>query len=433
MKQKTRILLIAYGAAMLLVFNAALWACHVGANGYRTRLDVHANRAFGEAFQAVERLDLSLKKLNFASDAAMENAVCAEIFSDAQRVETALSILPVELDALEQISRHVSVLGDYAFTLSRTAAAGQRIPEDVKTILSDLSETTASLYDTLGALRQELNDGAVVPEHYDRLTDALDDLDHETVKAADSLDAEFHAIAERFQTVPALSYDGKYTDHTGEIASCLEGKPEVSEPQALEAAAAFLECDQDALESLGRAEGDIPCWRFQLVGDGETTIAVTVQGGEVLRVLSSAQTATTDDPDAALRFLNNQGFENMQQLTDGQTYVPVLNDVYLLPDAVFLQLAEDGSVLRYDASEYLKHHRERDLSAFENASDTSFAISDGVSINNTRKVLLLSPGGQERPCLELTCSNPDGLVCVVDWNLQTGLQERLTLDGESNY
>ena len=434
MKRKTKVLLISYGAALLLVFNAALWACHVGANDYRNRLDVHANRAFSEAFHAVERLDHSLKKLPFASGSAMENVICSEISSDAQCVEAALAILPVELDALEQISKHVSVVGDYAFALSRAAADGKVIPEEAKTVLADLSKTTASLLESLGALQQALSDGAVVTERYDRLTDALDDLEQGTASAADTLDTELHNLAEHFKAVPALTYDGKYTDRDVEHPLALEGKPEVAEEQARENAASFLKCNADRLESLGQSEGSIPCWRFQLEQNGETTVSVTVQGGQVLRILASEQGSASDDVDQAVKFLENHGFENMKPISGNkQQYVHVIEEVYFYPDAISVLLSDDGSVLLFDASEYLMHHQVRDLSAFQKELDVSSLVPEGVSIQESRKVIMLSPGGEERPCLELTCQSSDGTRCVMDVNLETGLQERLRLDGESNF
>ncbi len=434
MKRKTKALLISYGAALLLVFNAALWACHVGADSYRNRLDIHTNRAFGEALHAVERLDISLKKLPFASGAAIENFICSEISSDAQSVETALAILPVELNALEQISKHVSVVGDYAFALSRMAVEGQTIPEEARAILADLSETTASLHEALGDLHQSLNDGAVVTENYERLTDALDDLEQDTATAADTLDAELHNLAKGFETVPALTYDGEFTDRSAEHPLALEGKTKVTEQQAREKAAAFLKCDPASLEPLGGSEGTIPCWRFQLDQNGETTIAVTLQGGEVLRVLASDQGSASDDPEGAVRFLADHGFENMQPISkEEQKYVPVKENVYVYPDAVSLLLSDDGSVLLYDAVSYLMHHQERDLSVFQNAATDNQFVPGGIAIQESRKVILLSPGGEERPCMELTCAAPDGTKCVIDYNIETGMQERLRLVGESNF
>ena len=154
----------------------------------------------------------------------------------------------------------------------------------------------------------------------------------------------------------------------------------------------------------------------------------------MLRVLSADQSNVSDEQDAALQFLSEHGFENMKPLDqEGQTYVPVQSDVYLLPDSVSLLLSNDGSVICFDASHYLMNHGERDLSGFEVETDFSSAVPANVSVTDQRKVLLQSPGGLERACLELICSAKDGSICVVDYNLESGHQERLRMSGESSF
>ena len=165
MSRRGRIRWISYAVALALVLGVALAACHVGAGGYTTRIDAQSTRAFGEALSAVERLDRSLQKCAFASGSAMESTVCAQIYSDAQSAQTALSTLPVELDALEAISRHISTVGDYAFALSRAAAEGQSFSSEELERLSDFEKTTDTLYEQLSQLRQDYQDGAVISEY----------------------------------------------------------------------------------------------------------------------------------------------------------------------------------------------------------------------------------------------------------------------------
>ena len=127
MSRRGRIRLISFSAALLISLFGAIAACHVGAGGYTTRLDAQTTRAFGEAFSAVSRLQRSLDSCAFATDSAMQSALCTQLYADAESAETALSALPVELDALENLSHQISVAGDYAYLLSRTAAEGELV------------------------------------------------------------------------------------------------------------------------------------------------------------------------------------------------------------------------------------------------------------------------------------------------------------------
>lgn len=441
MHRRAKIRWLSYAVALAAVLFTALAACHVGANGYTTRIDAQSTRAFGEALSAVERLDRSLKKSPLAVGAPMECAVCMEIYADARSAQTALSALPVELDTLEQISRHLSVAGDYAFSLAGAASRGESFSEDTLSQLADFSAATGKLLEQLEILRGAFQSGAVIPEHYDRLTDALTNLEEETEQAADTLESELHALAEGFPASASLVYDGQYCDHSGETPRMLEGKDSVSEDDARSRAASFLQCDPTDLSPLGKTGGDLPCWRFSLGEGGETVIAVTEQGGEVLRVLSGTQNSGEIDREAteaaAKQFLSEHGYGDVaavQTSPDADaatlTFVPVQDGVLCLPDRVSLRLDASGKLISYDASCYLKYHHDRDLSAAEKPSDLRSALPEGVSVTGEQTVILLSPGGQERFCKAYACQTADGDTATIFINLLTGQQERILLGGE---
>ncbi len=445
MKRRTKIRWISYGAALLVILAAGLVACHVGAGGYVTRINANTSHAMGEVLSAVEELDTSLKKSAYATTPAMESAICTQIYSDAQTAEMAIGVLPVQSNALEEISRHISVVGDYAYALSRAAAAGHTFSEDTLSNLSAFSQTTSALYEQLSALQQALTAGAMEPEKYARLTDALDNLETEAEQAADTMDAELQTLAETFPTTPALIYDGKYTDRTGETANMLSGKSEVTEEEARARAAEFLQCDEAALQSAGRLEGEIPCWNFDLAdGDDTVSIAVTVQGGEVLRFYSSCVSGdATIDHDAAQQaaadFLAARGFEGMEpygyESRGGAETIRFLarqDGVWCYPDMVSVTVCmETGNVLAMEAKEYLKSHAQRDLSALLSGEDTTAAaIPTTVQVLDTRPVVLASLGGEERLCREYTCAAADGSQCRIYVNAETGEQEKILLADE---
>lgn len=443
MNRRAKIRWISYLAAAFAVLLAALAACHVGAGGYTTRIDAQSTRAFGEALSAVERLDRSLQKCPFAADAAMESAICAQVYGDAQSAETALSALPVELDALESISRHIAVVGDYAFSLSRAAAAGETFTEKNLEQLAAFSETTRGLYEQLSRLRESFRDGDVISEQFNLLTDSLHNLEEAAKQTTDTLDSTFHTLAQSFPESAPLAYDGQYSDHSGEEAKMLARREDVTQEQAMRKAAAFLDCGEDALEPLGRSEGEIPCWRFAVnEANGSATIAVTVQGGEILRYLSDNTGTGAEDHEKAAEagkaFLERLGYTGMEAVdsvsgngVESLTFVPVQDDVLCLPDKITLKICpKTGRVCAYDASAYLKYHEERDLSAFASALDTRAAIPKTLSVEGQKNVILLSAGGMERPCVEYTCRTRDDASARICVNAETGRQERILLAGE---
>lgn len=440
MKRKTRILLISYGVAAFAALIVALAACRTGAARYERRLDANDRHAFAEVLSAVQALDTSLQKSAWVATPAMTGAVCTQIYSDAQTAQMALGVLPVQTQSLENIAGQIAVLGDYAFALSRAAAAGAALPDDAREELLAFSDTTAALYEKLAAVEQALSDGAVTTVLHSRLTDALDNLESETAAAADTLDAEMTALAADFPAVPALDYDGAYADRSGDEWRQLVNAAEVTEDEARAAAARLLDCDAALLTAAGRSEGETPCWNFTLPdADGEASVAVTVRGGRVLYYASScASGATALSHEAALAaataFLARGDYENPTLCTftrSGNTETLVFaacpNGVLCYPDELRVTVClESGKILTLEAEAYLKNHTQRDL-AVPDADAARAAVPASAELLGAQPVVLAGAGGQERLCWEFSCADADGARCLLAVNAETGAQERILL------
>lgn len=449
MKRKTKVLIISYVSALIVSLAVALLACRAGAGSYETRLDANYRHAFSEVLTAVQELDTSLKKSVYASTPAMECAVCTEIYSDAQTAEMAIGVLPVQTQSLEKIARHIAVVGDYAYALSRAAAEGNHFSAEALANLKEFSQTTSALYEQLGTLQQAIADGAVSTETHRRLTDALDNLRAETETAVDTIDAEMEALGEAFPEVPALVYDGAYADRSSTEMRMLAGKAEISAEEARAVAAEFLQCPEEQLQMRERSEGKTPCWNFNLPdGDTESSIAVTVQGGEVLYFYSScpsgeAKLTHEEALAAAQEFLTRNGYENMQPCSyeassNAETIVFAYQqgDVLCYPDLIRTKVClESGKVLAFEADMYLTYHTQRDLpETMPDPAASRTAVPDSLQILREQPVLLQSAGKLERLCYEYLCKDADGAQCLIYVNAETGEQERILLvqEGEGS-
>ena len=435
MSRRGKIRGISYAAALVISLSAAIAACHVGAGGYTIRLDAQSARAFGEAFSAVSRLQHSLNACAYASDAPMQSAMCMQLYADSEAAETALSALPVEMDALEELSRQISVMGDYACMLSRTAAEGTTVSQELFSVLTDFSDTVKFLSDQLSEIREAYAQEDLRAESRLRLTDSLNNLEEEAGSAEKTLNDAFHDLAAVFPYSEPLVYDGKFSDHTGEKAFMLSGKAIISPTEARDRAASFLQCNPSALQPLDFKGGELPCWRFAFP-EQNASIAVTVRGGEVLQYLSDCQESGEADPDQAqviaASFLAEHGFPQMElveaiprgsEIT--MTYVPKADEVLFLPDRVVMRICTaSGRVTAYDASDYIKRHHAR---SFFPDTENEWTPPETMSIESQRKVVLLSPGEQERFCIEYHCRTESRDSVCIDVNAETGLQERILI------
>lgn len=441
MKKKTRVLIISYTAALIAALAVGLIACRTDAGRRLTAMDANYRHAYGEVLDAVEELNSALQKSLYATTPAMACTVCTDIYSHAQTAQMALGVLPVQSHALARIARNIAIAGDYARTLSRSAAEGKAFTAEELAQLRAICETTAQLSARLGALGASLADGAVTTAAHVRSTQSLANLDTEA-ELPDTLEAELAALADSFEDLPLPSADGTYRERTAAEYAVLAGRDDVTQAQAQAAAAAFLDVDASHLRATGRSEGAVPCWNFDIDdGDDASYIALTVTGGEVLRYYSSC---TGGEPvlspeqaaEVAADFLRERGYANMRLLDmedAGQsvicTFCYVQDGVLCTADRLRVRVRLDnGAVCGFASAEYLDTHRVRVLPEDVIGAEAGRAAVPGsLQVLDTRAALLRLCGARETLCYEYLCETDDGQRCIIAVNARTGQQERIRL------
>lgn len=441
MKKKTRVLVISYTAALVAALAVGLIACRTDADRRQMAMDANYRHAYGEVLNAVQELDAALQKGLYATTPAMACTVCTDIYSHAQTAQMALGVLPVQSHALARIARNIALAGDYARTLSRSAAEGRAFAAEELAQLRALSETTTQLSARLGALGASLADGAVTTAARVRSTQSLANLDAET-ELPDTLEAELAALADSFEDLPLPIADGTYCERTAAEYAVLAGRDDVTEGQAQAAAAAFLDMDASCLRATGRSEGAVPCWNFDIDdGDDASYISLTVKGGEVLRyysscnggepVLSPEQAAET-----AADFLRARGYTDMRLLETEDagrsvicTFCYVQDGVLFTADRLRVRIRLDsGAVCGFSSAEYLDTHRAHTLPEDVIGAEAGRAAVPGsLQVLDTRTALLQLYGTRETLCYEYLCETDDGQRCIIAVNARSGQQERIRL------
>lgn len=393
MKKKTRVLVISYTAALIAALAVGLIACRTDADRRQTAMDANYRHAYGEVLNAVQELDAALQKSLYATTPAMACTVCTDIYSHAQTAQMALGVLPVQSHALARIARNIALTGDYARTLSRSAAEGRAFAAEELAQLRALSETTTQLNVRLGALGASLADST-------------------------------------------------YCERTAAEYAVLAGRDDVTEGQAQTAAAVFLDMDASRLRATGRSEGAVPCWNFDIDdGDDASYISLTVKGGEVLRyysscnggepVLSPEQAAET-----AADFLRARGYTDMRLLETEDagrsvicTFCYVQDGVLCTADRLRVRIRLDsGAVCGFSSAEYLDTHRARTLPEDVIGAEAGRAAVPGLlQVLDARTALLRLYGARERLCYEYLCETDDGQRCIIAVNARSGQQERIRL------
>lgn len=446
MNRRVLVRWISFGTAAVVCVAAALIACFSAGDRYENRINADTARSFCAAVDAVDMLERSLRKSACAMTPVMESMICTEICSSARQVETAFSALPVRSSSLERMARHVSVVGDYAAMLARANASGSVFDASVYEQLAKFSDTTARLHDALFELQQEIADGDAVSEHFERITDALHNLESEAAHNVVTMEDAMEQIAETFPEVHAISYDGKYSDHASEGPKALAGSKDCTSEECTDAAAKWLGCETKSLENKGVSTSDVPCWLFSCKINGRiNTIAVTKSGAQVLWLLCEAPTddavlSLQDAQRSAAEYLNGHGYSDMEAVSVSVsggaaiiTFAPVLDhNVLCETDLVKVGVSlSDGSVVGFDASDYMQYHTERDLRFSEFDGSLAYnAIPEFLTLSSIRPVICPSVGDGESACYLCKCVDQDGAEYHIYVNAATGEQEAILLPDE---
>lgn len=435
MRRKTAAAVISILSAAVIVLGIVA-AVHVHrARRLEYYARAHTQWAFAELVSDVGALSEDLEKSLYISDAALQSALCTQVYGKALEAQIALGSLPYEANALEQAAGFLSRVGDYACVLSRSVGGNGGYSAQELENLQSLSETADVMAGNLRELGLQLANGTMTMDT--ALLDAAPEQDEVL------LSSSIADIENEFPELPTLIYDGPFSAGIRtDDPKLLQGAAEVNEEQARRMAAEMLGLSASAVESAGERGGDVPCWRFSAsVSGGEYAVSVTKRGGAVWSLLSSRAVSgerysVADGLKIARDILDAAGFENMEPsyhiVQNGVLTVNFFcrqEDVTCYADLVKVGVALDtGTLQSYDASGYISAHSERTLPAVAVDVQTAQAgLSELLRVDKSALALIPMDGGQERLCHEFLCTAPSGRQCLIYVNVETGAEERILL------
>ena len=435
-KRRSIVLFITYLLTAVLVLAGLTLQSRNETARLQRQMDASYQRAFSTLVIHVTEMDSALQKSLYATSPAMISSICTEVFGKSMAAQAALGELPFGEYHLDQTSSFIAKVGDYAFLLSRSSAAGASSTEEQMENLQALSQTASLLAGNLTQLQADVNAGT---------------LSMQALEAADAatacLGSSFQQIESEFPEIPSLIYDGPFSQHISQMQpKMLEGQPQVSREQALECAESWTGIKKSAFEDAGESEGSLPCYYFLAAVDGgELSVCISKQGGAVVsmfnsRPVSSTALSSADMLEKAAAYLQAQGFTDMQEsYWVIEENVAVINyaycqdDVTCYPDLVKVHVAMDnGRIVGFEALGYLMSHCQRELPAAEiSAQDAESCVPSKLHILSTSLAVIPSSGKYEILCHEFKCENEEGRHYILYVNAVTGQQEKILILLES--
>lgn len=434
-KFKKRVLSATFlAAAFAVLFGLAVQA-HSRAKSYERLLSNSYTHALLELTTASEELTAALQKASYTTPGPLQESLYQQIYAKALAAQYALGEVPMGNVELEQTAAFFAKTGDYAAALSRDGGDSSEI---IPQLARSAQAVTAALYEAQGTLEGGNLDLAGLDCATQTLSQTVGD------ESAPSGGTAFQTIEADFPEIPSLVYDGPFSEHLSrETPKGLEGLGNVTEYQAQEAAAEFLQRSVASLTPAAVSEGVLPTYAFSLPQDGGAGyIEVTCQGGQVLsyfqnRTVGEPTLSAQEGVEQAKAYLSRWGLTDMEpsyhiQQSGALTvhFAPVTDGVFCYPDLIKVTVALDkGSLLGYEAHGYLSRHTQRSFDPPAVSQEVALAaVSDSLTVLASQLALIPTGGGTgEVLTYEFKCQAADGSHVLVYVNTQTGQQQNILL------
>lgn len=435
MKRRAKIRFITFALSLLLVGAGLLADARLALAHSSTRLEYSYRRALGDLTDGVGGMCRTLEKAQYASTPVMQSALSAQLLEQSGSAKSAMATLPFSQEKTEAISRFLSQAGDYALSLTRRSFSSQPLAQEDLEGFSTLAQYAEKLYGSLTAIQARLTAEGGSLYQMETLLNRLD-----STGPLSLLDDGFDNVAKEFASIPALLYDGPFSDHIPQRQPLhLQNKPALTQEQAAQKAAAFLQCDPSSLTFTGEGGAQLPV--FQFSWDGQQ-IHITRQGGQPAyykkehrgsenltqeEALTAARSALKGlPPMEESYYVKNDGVLTINFHT---TTAIGGQEALCYPDLIKVSVElEQGGLVEYDAAGYLMNHHQRALAAPAlTQRQAEESLSPLLTLQSARLAVIPTPGLEEVLCWEFSCKGKGGRQVLSYINAETGLEEQLYL------
>lgn len=446
-------------AAVVLLSALAVWGAWTLQLSQQNRelayqLEAERQRNFSEMIGHVEAMRGVLGK-SLAAGSTRQNAhYMGEVYRRASLAASNYMALPLPADLGASTGKYLNQVGDFAYSVARSEAAGRPMDasqrEELTRLYTTASNLTAALQQTA---RASVEDGFRWVAPSKGLSDlfanwrqrlGLGGAGNTQDQSPKSLiPAGLQKIGPQMDQLPVLVYDGPFSDHLEKREPALGG-PEITADDAQRRALTYVpQPGGVTVAQVGERSGIPPIFSVRLSpGEGQPAITVdlTRRGGHLVSYVNARPAGEPKlDLDQAKEigraYLAEHGFADMEP-TYGEAvagfatvqFVHRVEDVLVYPDQIKVRVALDtGEVVGVDAYPYTMAHRERGTLASPTVTQEQAAQALNPALNVQRVRLALIPteaGDGEVLAYEfLTTLGEETYLVYV--NAQSGQEERI--------
>lgn len=380
---------------------------------YSTQLDNIYKKSFYEAADSLKDVELKLSKVSVSEGAANQKALLSELWMNTEIAQNNLAQLSAKDGNMEKVIKFLNQMGDYCLCLAKKID-DTPLSEAEKEKLDSLHKIVKKLQESLTAAHEGIANNATLVGKLDEGIQLLGDC-YEHFNNDSNIE------------YPEMIYDGPFSDALAiRDAKYLNTLPKVTKEDAEEKLRLLIK-DIKQLEYLGKVEGNIPSFRYEVTTQsGKGQAQMSESGG--LLVLYNAEQSTDGEsmPSEQLeakgkQLLEDMGYDNLKLVWVTPTQSAVyLNYVYynydtvFYPDFVKLKLAADtGEMLALDATGYAYNHIQRQESqpsvSIEQARQV---VSTKLTIKDERICVIPTKWNTEIAAYEFRCAKDEDIFYI---------------------
>lgn len=208
-------LLIGFLAIVTLV--SIGWGVYTNIDGSQCKTDVEnlRQRAFYDLIDAAEKLSVASSKLMVSTNSREQVQLLAELNTNSYVAQENLSQLPLYHNTLLRTEKFLNQMGDFSYSLFSKAMQGEGFSSEEEENLASLNTEVSSLQESLIKLSKEEEN----PFSWRSTKAAAKNLENNDTKDNGVANTSLTEVSANLEEIPALIYDGPFSDDLENKAS----------------------------------------------------------------------------------------------------------------------------------------------------------------------------------------------------------------------
>lgn len=408
---------------------------------YYRYIDGQTKKKYYDLVGSVETISSELSKLMISTQKKENMVLFSRIWQNAYAAQDYLSQMPLDHVQLSKTEKFLNQLGDYTFAMAQKSIRGMVLSQEDIENLEKLYNYSLDLSASLHDIKQE----SVSGDAWKKIFKASNNLfkRNTATEEEDPFGTQFKKFEERMSQYPELIYDGPFADNAVKgMEPKLQGA-RITEEEAKKTVKNFI--GENKIKNIKFEKGiKNKIETFSFTADVNycnepVYIDISEKGGKVVYVLNNktvnkANISRKQAIELAGRFLAEKGYKNMIPTYSLKTDNTVLinyafkqGDVIMYPDLIKVKIAlDDGSVVGFDAVNYLTRHFSRDIKAPAISPDEARGcVSSRAEIADEPRLCYIPTSyGKEIYCYEIKAKRGEEQFLIYI-NADTGVEEKI--------